>query len=281
MIHTQLNKCNLISLRGWNAGTIAPTDESVYSVNILFTMASKKVYLHYFVFFIILVLILILLCITAASVVSLLTKSAKRKCYHWTMNRKKSKITVGKTMVSKEFLADNLNTPNLFDGRIVARRRAGQFFFYDVQSHGALVGVSIRALLGVSLVVAYESTAISKDVIYAGSPGMCTRCIAALLFWSQHWALWLVFQLEPCLVFQLDLCCVLLHFSFGASTGCCGWCFSWSLAWCFNWSFAWCVIGLSSGALLGVSIGALLIYQLTLLLRFSSIGSLICRDIYT
>ena len=87
-------------------------------------------------------------------------------------------------MVSKEFLADNLNTPNLFDGRIVARRRAGQFFLYDVQSHGALVGVSIRALLGVSLVVAYESTAISKDVIYAGSPGMCTRCIAALLFWS-------------------------------------------------------------------------------------------------
>ena len=48
------------------------------------------------------------------------------------MNRKKSKITVGKTMVSKEFLADNLNTPNLFDGRIVARRRAGQFFLYDV-----------------------------------------------------------------------------------------------------------------------------------------------------
>ena len=34
---------------------------------------------------------------------------------------------------------------------------------------------------------------------------------------------------------------VLLHFYFGASTGCCVWCFTWSLAWCFNWSFAYII----------------------------------------
>lgn len=49
------------------------------------------------------------------------------------MRKKKVKICIGETMVSKEFNSDNTGSANMFEGRVVDRRRFGHFNLYMVQ----------------------------------------------------------------------------------------------------------------------------------------------------
>ena len=55
-----------------------------------------------------------------------------RKCYHWTMTKKRKKIVVGQTLVSKEFYDNETGLLNLYDGRVVDRRHFGQFNLYEI-----------------------------------------------------------------------------------------------------------------------------------------------------